>query len=180
MSALIKCRSVHHKRCKEHIKNSIPYSQMGFTLLEAMIVVAVMGVLVAVAAPSVEYQLKNQRNKQTSETIVSALREARTESLLRRQNIVFVPSADGLSVALHLNTASGSVLRQYTFPNKAPAAFARGNITFRSNKTVGFAEGEGTSAEIVTYCDKDKTSAGRKVMVDNNGNIKPVTENSAC
>lgn len=151
---------------------------MGFTLLEAIIVVAVMGVLVAVAAPSVEYQLKNQRNKQTSETIVSALREARTESLLRRQNIVFVPSADGLSVALHLNTASGSVLRQYTFPNKAPAAFASGNITFRSNKTVGFVKG--TSAEIVTYCDKDKTSEGRRVMVDSNGNIKPVTGRSAC
>lgn len=178
MSALIECGSIHHKRCDEHTKNSVRHSQAGFTLIEAMIVVIVMGVLVAVAAPSIEYQLKNQRNKQTSETIVSALREARTESLLRRQNIVFVPSANGLSVALRLNTESGTVLRQYNFPEKAPAVFASGNITFRSNKTVGFANGN--SAEIVTYCDKNKTSAGRKVMVDNNGNIKPITGGSLC
>lgn len=178
MSALIECGSIYHKRCDEHTKNSVRHSQAGFTLIEAMIVVVIMGVLLVIAAPSIEIQLQKQRNKQTSETIVSALREARTESLLRRQDIVLVPSDS--SIALRLNAVSGTVLRQYNFPIKAPATFAGGNITFRSNKTVGFANATGNSVVITTYCDKDKTSAGRKVNIDNNGNIKLVMEDSSC
>lgn len=177
MSAFVEYTSAN--RCYERIgKNRIQCHQSGFTLIEAMIVIIVMGVLMAIAVPSVDYQLKNQRNKQTSETIISALREARTESLLRRQNIVIVPS--DLSMTLRLNTATGSILRQYNFPEKAPASFANGNITFRSNKTVGFANATGNSIEITTYCNKDKTSVGRKVTLDNNGNIKPITGGSSC
>lgn len=156
-------------------------SQQGFTLVEMMIVVAIVGIVSALAAPNINSMLKTQRNKQTSEAVIAALREARTESQLRRQNVVVISTAGGLT--LRLNNATGEQIRMYTVHEKAPLeVHPAGTITFNANKTVGFSSTSANSATFTTYCDSTASDAtkGRMVTVDNHGNISTDKEGSTC
>ncbi|MDO9423976.1 MAG: GspH/FimT family pseudopilin [Methylobacter sp.] len=60
----------------------------GFTLLEAMIVVAIMGVLAAIAVPSYQDTLERNRLKQAAEGLKSDMQFARTEAIKKSQSIV--------------------------------------------------------------------------------------------
>lgn len=63
-------------------------NKAGFTLIEVIVTVTVIGIIAAIAAPNISLQLANQRIKSTTATLDSALKEARSESLIRRRDIV--------------------------------------------------------------------------------------------
>lgn len=55
----------------------------GMTLLEVMVVVAIIGIIVAIAVPSFSTMLEKQRIKDAAEAMLADLRWARTESIKR-------------------------------------------------------------------------------------------------
>ena len=55
----------------------------GMTLIEVMVVVAIIGIIVAIAAPSFSTMLENQRIKGAAEAVLADLRWARAESIKR-------------------------------------------------------------------------------------------------
>ena len=59
----------------------------GFTLIELMVTITVLAIIAGIAAPNISTQLADQRVKSTAATIANALKEAKVESILRRQNI---------------------------------------------------------------------------------------------
>lgn len=61
----------------------------GVSALELIIVLAVLGVIVAVALPSFTTLIANQRIRSTAETLRSGLQLARVEALKRGRNVVF-------------------------------------------------------------------------------------------
>lgn len=60
----------------------------GFTLIEAMVVVAIAGILSAVAFPSFQSMLERNQLKLVAETLQSDMQFARAEAIKRSRNVV--------------------------------------------------------------------------------------------
>ncbi|MFH1601103.1 MAG: GspH/FimT family pseudopilin [Pseudomonadota bacterium] len=71
------------------------YKSGGFTLVELMVVLAVLAVLIGVAVPS--FQNITNRNRLTAVTneMVAALQLTRVEAIRRNARVVFCPTTDG-------------------------------------------------------------------------------------
>lgn len=61
--------------------------QTGFTLTELMIVIAILGTLAAIAAPSFNSVIERQRLVSASEAILSDLRWARSEAIKQNEEV---------------------------------------------------------------------------------------------
>lgn len=72
----------------------------GFSLIELMVVVVVLGILSSLAAPSFSSMLTNSRVRTGAEGIVNGLQLARTEAIHRNTNVSFTLNSDtGWTVA---------------------------------------------------------------------------------
>ena len=71
----------------------------GFTILELMITIAVVGVLAAVALPSFNYTIQNNRVKTAASDAHMSLLLARSEAIKRNNNVRVKFNSNGWSVA---------------------------------------------------------------------------------
>ena len=113
------------------INNSSRYpsnSKSGFTLIELMVTIVVLAVIVSIAAPSISTQLANQRVKSTTATLINALREAKAESVIRRQPVTvsYINDAESSNVSIQVPTPLSAA---YLSPTLFPSAAVSGDWT---------------------------------------------------
>lgn len=65
-------------------------SQKGFTLIELMIAITILGLLLAMAMPSYAIWIQNTRIRSAAESFVNGLQLARNEAVRRNANVEFV------------------------------------------------------------------------------------------
>jgi type IV fimbrial biogenesis protein FimT len=108
--------------------------KMGFTLLELMIIVAILGILVALAAPSLTSILERRKIIAAAEAIQSDLRWTRSEAIKRNTDITitFTPGAAG--AWSYTITPAGKTVNSATIPEF-------GNIALTENFGVDHATG---------------------------------------
>lgn len=154
--------------------------QSGFSLIEMLIVLVIIGVLLGIATPSLSNFFDKQRNNEATQTLVAAFREARTESQLRRQDIIFRLNDNNVTLVAAGDTKP---IRQFPLQSVVSVSSQTPSIVFKSNKSVRLPAGSSSSATTFTYtvvCNVKSSKEGSSVVVDNNGNVKIDNGASQC
>jgi type IV fimbrial biogenesis protein FimT len=132
-------------------------------LIELMVTIAVLAIIVSIAAPNISNQLANQRVKSTTATLVNALKEAKAESIIRRQSMELSVDTDTHTLVIE-NDNSGEIA-SYSYS-------ADSNITTDEATTIVIFRPSKRSNEITyTVCDDKNSSAAMQIVVNAVANI---------
>lgn len=152
------------------------WTMHGFTLIELMVVVAVLAILITVAAPGFRELVAGQRIKNASFDVFSSMVQARSEAITRNTTVTVTPAAggwaDGWTVTFVAANGTVTVVRrQDAYPN----------ITITSLATsVGFnGMGRLTGAASFSLTATGASAANyRCITLDLSG--RPVSKTGAC
>ena len=146
------------------LPNPISKTNSGFTLIELMVTIAVLAIIVSIAAPNISTQLANQRVKSTTAMLENALKEAKVESVIRRQSLAF--SFDDSTHSIVVKSIGVDVISDqvasYKYSPKSVIKSDKSSITFSPNKHA--------DAVVFNICD-NKSSATMQVIVTATANI---------
>ena len=143
----------------------------GFTTTELMVVLAIMGILAALAAPGMGAMMRTQRLKTAAFDVYSVLNFARSEAIKRNASVTITPVSGDWVNGWNVTDANGTLL-------KAQSAYS--NITMAGPASMGFT-GSGRASAIgnvsITSSDGDATKY-RCVRLDASG--RAIAQEGAC
>lgn len=168
----------------------------GFTLLEVLVVLAIAGILMATAAPSLTSFMAGREVGNESASLAASLRLARSEALKRGTEVSICPSTDGKACQTNPDWKQGWIVftdqnadgvlvasdgdltvqsRQANFHGVAAVAGAPSVVTFFRN---GIVRSGATSFEF--QITSGSSSGAQKVCVNVQGRIAVKAGGAAC
>ncbi len=155
----------------------------GFTLVEAMIVIAILGILTALAGPSFIDMIKTAKVRSGASELYSSLLTARSEAIKRRKTMTITPAdtgwTGGWSVTFDNAGATATLLAHEALANDlAVRVNAAGNaaaaVTYGSNGRITSATPTlifyaPNAATVQPRCVTTEPSGMPRLQVDSNG-----------
>ena len=143
------------------VAQKLRMTSSGFTLIELMVTIAVLAIIVGIAAPSISTQLANQRVKSTTSTLANALKEAKAESIIRRQDLTFTYNNNGTNAG---SIDIGDIFSyRYSAKSTITDSESKNPITFEPSKRV--------ESTVYTICDENAAATPRQVSISKLANI---------
>ena len=120
-------------------------NQRGFTLIEIIIVIAILGILGAIAMPSFNVWRQNAQVRSDARLVMGALQQARVEAITRNESVTMdfdgngwdikdegddVLKSGGLSSGINLNGATDVTFNSRGIPGSSTSFTVVGNRTF--------------------------------------------------
>ena len=166
------------------VAQKLRMASSGFTLIELMVTIAVLAIIAGIAAPSINTQLANQRVRSTTSTIANALKEAKVESILRRQNVKVIYDATTTPKTISLkavNTPPASDTDISTYNLNARSTVTQTitpstvtSIVFQPNKKIA-----NNATVVYTICDSGSNSeTPKQVSLTNIANVNTLNAGS--
>ena len=156
------------------VAKNLRNTSSGFTLIELMVTIAVLAIIVSIATPNISTQLANQRVKSTVSIIESALKEAKAESIIRRQNIAVIYNSASNPKTIILQN-DGDTLSTYNINDQNTVTVTTINtppivittVTFQPNKVIA-----GDDDILYSICDSGSTNeTPRQIRLNKIANI---------
>ena len=165
---------------KATLNSSLDIKNTGFTLIELMVTIAVLAIIVTIAAPSISTQLANSRVKSTASTLSNALKEAKAESVIRRQNVTVSYDATSTPKAIILTDMNANKIASYSINDKSvvtevimPTTVTA--VSFRPNKLL-----DNRASVVYSVCDTNTVASRRQVRVSTVTNITNQLGGESC
>ncbi|UAW99018.1 GspH/FimT family pseudopilin [Halopseudomonas nanhaiensis] len=159
----------------------------GFTLLELMVALVVLGIAVSIAVPSFGGLIDRQRIDSSLDVLLRGLRSARQEAVERNRPVTVAPPAGGWSVGWRVfidDNANGTfddgerLLREELQPSpisihatSSVANYVRFNPQGESELING-----GFQAGTFRFCPKDQTREGRLLVMNRVGRLRTASD----
>jgi type IV fimbrial biogenesis protein FimT len=143
----------------------------GFTMLEVITVVIVIGILAALAVPTFDEAIKKIKFKAASNTIMADLRMARSNAITKKiQHVVdFDASSNVISVFSDINDPSGFVFEEsdsILFQDTLASGFQQLTTTFSDDVVFFFPDGRAsTSGNITGNAEWGEASASVQISI---------------
>ena len=149
-------------------------SQAGFTVTELMVVVAIVGIIAAVAAPDMVEMIRRQRVKTAAFDVFAGLTMARSEAIKRNATVTVLPNGGNWASGFVVNDMNAVALRTQSGWDNVTAA-GPGAVTFNGT---GRLAGGGAVQISLQAVDVVGAVGMRCVTVDLSG--RAVSKEGAC
>lgn len=160
------------------------HGQHGVTLIEQIMVLAIVGILIGIATPSLHKLLMRHALQTAQVDFIAALRHARSTAVTSGKRALFCPSTDGAHCAATTHWESGWVLGVDANHDNQPDGAPRytgdtdlDQLLIRSSsgrQLVRFYPNGSASGSNLTllFCQADGQSATLSVVVSNSGRVR--------
>jgi type IV fimbrial biogenesis protein FimT len=171
-------------------------NQTGFTLIELMVTISIMGILIAIASPSFSRMITGNKISSVRDNLISSIQFAKTEAISLNTNIAICPSSNGSSCSGTSDWTQGWIVYQDsgTGTTSTVASVVRivnettnvnvihNGVTASLNPAVfiryvpeGFARYSGPiTAQTIGFCDPSGEADGRSILVSaTTGQVRP-------
>ena len=153
-------------------KRSPRRAMRGFTVIELMIVVAILAILTAVAVPGMRNLIQAQRVKTAAFDVYAGLSLARSEAIKRNTSVTLTPTSGDWAKGWSGSDSNGNVvLKQDAFSQIAVAG--PGTVVFNSMGRLG-----GAASQFEVSTSELTNDKWRCVKLDLSG--RPVSYVGAC
>lgn len=154
------------------------YSSTGFTLVEMLIVMAILAILVGVGMPTFNDSMRDRRLGAVTSEYISAVYIARNESLTRRQQITLAPLAAGWQAGWTISDGV-NVLHQYSNPDPDDTQIRFGtegvqSLRFNANGRVTYNDDSTLANLSIIVCDSRDHERGRTLNLSAFGSVENI------